>query len=56
MRVRLGEFDVDLGAARDLSIPVRFDDPALQQGARAFSLPPATTKAVEGGSLAKKKE
>ena len=51
MRVRLGEFDVDLGAARDLSIPVRFDDPAFQAGARAFSLPAPTTHAVEGGGF-----
>jgi hypothetical protein len=51
MRVRLGEFDVDLSAARDLSIPIRFDDPAFAQGARAFSLPAASTRAVEGGGF-----
>ena len=49
--MRLGEFDVDLSAARDLSIPIRFDDPAFAQGARAFSLPAASTRAVEGGGF-----
>lgn len=47
MRLRLGDHDVDLANARDLSLPIRFD----QSAGRAFSLPAATTKAVEGGSF-----
>lgn len=47
MRLRLGDLDVDLGAARDLSIPIAFDD----DDGRAFSLGPARTRAVEGGSF-----
>lgn len=49
--MRLGEYDVDLGAARDLSIPVRFHDPAFATGARAFSLPAPSTRPVEGGGF-----
>ncbi len=47
MRLRLGDLDVDMAAARDLSIPIAFDD----DDGRAFSLGPARTKAVEGGSF-----
>lgn len=45
------EFTVDLAATRDLSIPVRFDDEDFMREGRAFSLGPATTRAVEGGSF-----
>ncbi|MDP2340106.1 MAG: cyclase family protein [Deltaproteobacteria bacterium] len=47
MRLRFGDLDVDLSAARDLSIPVRFDD---HEG-RAFHLGPAHSKAVEAGGF-----
>lgn len=45
--LRLGPFSVDLDHTVDLSVPIRFD----QADSRAFSLPPATTGAVEVGGF-----
>jgi arylformamidase len=47
MRMRLGDRDVDLAAARDLSMAIRFD----QGDGRAFHLGPAQTAPVVGGSF-----
>ena len=41
------DVDVDLGATVDLSLPIRFGEP----DSRAFSLPAATSAAVEGGGF-----
>jgi arylformamidase len=41
------DLDVDLGATVDLSLPIRFGE----HDSRAFSLPPATSAAVEAGGF-----
>lgn len=50
LSLRLGSdvgVEVDLGATVDLSLPIRFGE----QDSRAFSLPAATSAAVEGGGF-----